>query len=382
MDRETGEAVRDVSVMLEGPDTTLLSITDGQGLFRFDRVEGGEYRVTVRHLAYGEHVRMATVEPGAVVALRILVGRRAIEVDPLVVEVMSERELEARSRGTMIQEVNRADIERAARTSQHLGDILRQTVPGLRVYDTNYLPGARVCIEFRGRRSMRFANQCQSPVLMLDGVRMSDPPSLYSTIQSSSIQRIEVVPPAEAGMLYGSESAFGVIRIETSLWLDKGEREVIPPHLRGGVYDWSLEVSRHPWERVLVSSFLGNAAGVVAGLAIANQCIRFQDLATHLFATDCDSWATAGAWTAAIAFPLLGAALGSRYAGATPLSRGKLLSAMAAGSVALLPGYALASASQPDLSSPAFRTGEVMVFLGIPLAVTAADRLFRRFRGW
>lgn len=381
MDRETGEAVQDAMVAMEGQDTTFLAVTDGRGLFAFPDVNGGEYQVTVRHLAYGEHVESVSVESDAVVALRILISQQAIELDPLVVEVLSERELRAKSRGTMIQEVTRSEIERAARTSFHLGDILRQTVPGLRVYDTPSLPGARVCIEFRGRRSIRFGNACQSVVLMLDGVRMYDPSALYGTIEINSIQRIEVVPPTEAGLLYGSDSAFGVLLIETRLWLEEEERESIPAHLRGGTYDWSLEVAKHSWKRVLIASFIGNALGVAAGISIADRCVRFDDLANDIFASDCDQLATAGAWAAAIAFPLAGAAMGARFAGATSLSRGRLIPAMVAGSVALLPGYSLISASQLETPSPTFTVGQVFVFVGIPLAVTVADRIFRKFRG-
>jgi len=381
MDRESGEGVTEATVILEGQDTAFMALTDSRGLFSFTQIGSGEYRVQVEHLAYGTHQERATVEPDALVALRILITRQAIELEPVVVEAMTRRELEERSRGTMIQEVTRGEIERAARTSHHLGDILRQTVPGLRVYDSNYSPGARTCVEFRGRRSIRFANRCQSPVLILDGVRMYDPPSLYNTIQPNSIQRIEVVPPAEAGILYGSESAFGVIVIETRLWLEEEEREALPPHLRSGVYDWSLELEDHSWKRVLLSSFVGNAVGVLAGLRLADECVRFEDLATDLFASDCDNWATAGAWGAALTFPLAGAALGARFAGATPLSRGSFLSAMISGAVAMVPGYALASAAQRNTSSPSFKAGQIMVFLGAPLAVTAADHIFRKLRG-
>lgn len=74
-----------------------------------------------------------TLETDVVVALRIMISQQAIELNPLVVESMSQRELNLRSRATMIQEVTREGIENAARTSSHLGDVLRQTVPGLRV---------------------------------------------------------------------------------------------------------------------------------------------------------------------------------------------------------------------------------------------------------
>jgi len=380
MDRETGEAVQDATVVLEGQDTAFLVVTDRRGLFSFKEVGSGEYRVRVTHLAYGVHAQGVTVEADALVALRILISQQAIELDPVVVEALSERDLRIRSRGTMIQEVTREEIERAIRTSYHLGDVLRQTVPGLRVYDSS-LPGARVCIEFRGRRSIRFGNRCQTPMVILDGVRMYDPPSLYSSIDPSSIERIEVIPPAEAGLLYGSESAFGVITIETKVWLTKEERETILPHLRGGVYDWTLEMEDYSWKRVFLSALVGNALGVAAGVAVANKCVEFDELATDLFASSCDQLPTAGSWAAVISFPLAGAALGARFAGATPISRGSFVPAMTAGAIALLPGYALVSASQQETRSASFRAGQIFVLLGIPAAVTIADRLFRKYRG-
>lgn len=381
MDRETGAVVSDATVLLEGQDTTVLAVSDGRGLFSFPSIHGGMYQVRVQHLAYGEHLESVEVESDAAVALRILISQQAIELDPLVVEALSQRELQARSRGTMIQEVTREEIERAARTSYHFGDILRQTVPGLQVRDTPFQPGARLCVEFRGRRSIRFANRCQTPLLILDGVRMHDPPSLYSTIQASSIERIEVIPPAEAGLLYGSESANGVLVVETKVWVDQEEKEALPAHLRTGTYDWSLEVEDHSWQSVFLASLVGNAVGVVAGLRLADECVRFDELHTDLFATDCDGWATAGAYSAALTLPLIGSAMGARLAGATPLSRGSFVPAMVSGLVALLPGYAMASASQQNPTSASFKAGQVMVFVGIPFAVTVADRLFRKFRG-
>ena len=51
MDRETGAAVQDATVILEGQDTVFMMVTDLRGLFGFSEVGGGEYRVMVRHLA-------------------------------------------------------------------------------------------------------------------------------------------------------------------------------------------------------------------------------------------------------------------------------------------------------------------------------------------
>ena len=379
IDKASGQGVPDATVALEGRDTILIRVSDERGLFRFAGMNGGEYRVTVTHLAYGRHSESVTVDPDVLVAVRVLVDAQAIELEPLVVEALSQQEIVQRSRGTMRQEVTRAEIERAVRTSGHLGDVLRQTVPGLRVYDTT-LPGARTCVEFRGRRSIRFARECQSPMLILDGVRMFDPPSLYSSIDPASIERIEVIPPAEAGLFYGSESAFGVITIETKLWSSPAERESIPAHLRGGVYDWRWEGGAHPTGRTFLSTSLVNALGVAAGLAVADRCIEFDELARDVFASRCGGWGTAGSWGAAVALPLLGSALAARLGGGTASSRGRPLPAIAAGAVALLPGYAMMSSASERRSSPTFRAGQVMVLVGIPAAVTIADRLFRSRR--
>jgi len=379
IDRQSGQGVRDASVALEGQDTIFMRVTDERGLFRFPEVNGGEYRVTVTHVAYGRHTESVVVEPDVVVALRVVVDAQAIELDPLVVETLSREELAQRASGTMRQVVTREEIEDAMRTSGHLGDVLRQTVPGLRVFDTR-LPGARTCVEFRGRRSVRFAQECQSPMLILDGVRMFDPPGLYGTIDPASIERIEVIPPTEAGLLYGSESAFGVITIETKLWPSPEAREAIPPHLRGGVHDWSLEVQPHPTRRAFLYTMAANTLGLAAGLAVANRCIEFDELNRNVFSSRCDRWETAGSWGAAILLPLVGSALGARLGGGTDASHGRLFPAIAAGSVVLLPGYAMMSSSAERRSSATFRMGEVFVLLGIPAAVTIADRMFRSFR--
>lgn len=64
MDRETGEAVQDATVVLEGQDTAFRAVTDNRGLFDFVQVGNGTYRAKVEHLAYGRHVQELEVEGG------------------------------------------------------------------------------------------------------------------------------------------------------------------------------------------------------------------------------------------------------------------------------------------------------------------------------
>ncbi len=380
LDRESGRPVEGATVVLGARE--LVAVTDAQGLFRFREVRPGRWAVHITHVAYGEHVDSVEVAPGAVIALRILVSRQAVELEPVVVEALSERELQLRSRGTRIQEITRAEIVESMRTAAHIGDVLRQRIPGVRVYDSKVLPGARTCIEFRGRRSIRFANRCQSPLVFLDGVRMDNPPLLFNTINLNSIQRIEVIPPTEAGLLYGSESAFGVILIETTVWAEDHQRmAALPRELRGrAVYDWSLEVRPHRWKRVFATAFLGNAMGLAVGLGLARNCLEFRELAYDIFATECGTWPTIVSRISAFAFPLLGTTVATRYAGATPLSRGSFAAAAAAAAMTLVPGYALTSSSLVDESRPTMWAGRLILLVGVPAAATVADNLFRRLR--
>jgi hypothetical protein len=139
-------------------------------------------------------------------------------------------------------------------------------------------------------------------------------------------------------------------------------------------------VESHSWQKVFLTSALGNALGIAVGWAVAGNCIEFETLARDVSNTECETWPTLGSWAAAFTFPLLGASLGARYAGATPISRGSLIPALSAGALTLLPAYAMASSAQLDGVSPTRVAGFLLLGLGVPAAVTAADYLFRKFR--
>ena len=99
MDSETGEAVDGATVVMEGQDTAFLMVTDDRGLFGFDAVGAGDYRVQVTHLAYGEHEQYVSVEPDAVLALRILISRQAIELGALPADLTAHQLLPEVERG-------------------------------------------------------------------------------------------------------------------------------------------------------------------------------------------------------------------------------------------------------------------------------------------
>ena len=381
-DRATQAPVEGASVLLEG--TTYSDVTNENGLFRISGLPGGVYRVIVSHLAYGIHDQAMNVPAGSEMAVRIALGREAIELDPVVVSARSDRERRNRGRGVRINELTANEIEGLIPTSRNLADVLQQSIPSLRSVPSTLANGYN-CIEFRNPATIRHAGDCRSPMTLLDGIRMFDPPMLFSTIDLASISRIELIPPAEAGAEYGSDSAFGVLLIETKSFSTEraragGEDRPMPGEL-AGTWNWDLEGSSHPSARVFLYSFLGNAAGLAAGLAVAERCVEFDRLAVDVFNSSCGRWGTLGARGAAITIPVLGATAAARFAGRTDFSHGRFWPTALAAGVALLPGYAIASSSTVDGFQGTTWISRFILLFGVPAATTLADYMYRRFDG-
>lgn len=382
-DRESQQPVADAFVELGG--TNHGALTNAEGVFRIRSVLGGSYALVVSHIAYGAHQQDLVVPQGGDIAIRVSLTSEAIELDALVVEAESERDRRNRARGIRVNELTADEIERYMATSRNLADVLQQAIPSLRSVPASIANG-RNCIEFRSPGSVQGVQRCRSPLTFLDGVRMWDPPMLYGALDLNSISRIELIPPAEAGAEYGSDSSFGVLLIETKTYRSERIRtgqadDPLSSHLLDSTWNWEHEDGDHSSARVFLFSALGNAAGLAAGLGIARECVDFNDLASDFFNSSCGSWGSAGARGAAILGPALGSALAARYAGATSNSRGRFWPAFAAAGVATLPGYAIASSSTVDGFEGTAWVSKVFLLIASPAVTTLADHMYRRFTG-
>lgn len=83
---------------------------------------------------------------------------------------------------------------------------------------------------------------------------------------------------------------------------------------------------------------------------------------------------------AGVVFPAIGSALGARYGGQTSLSRGDFMPTAIAAVMALVPGYALEVSSRRSGWEKTSTVAKVVLTIGVPAAVTFADRLFRKLR--
>ncbi|NIP59809.1 MAG: hypothetical protein GWM92_15985, partial [Gemmatimonadetes bacterium] len=75
LDHDTRRPVADAAVRLDGAD--LVTVSNGEGIFRFRDVPAGTYLLSVRHIAYGVHQDTLRIEPGTRLSVRVSVAQRA-----------------------------------------------------------------------------------------------------------------------------------------------------------------------------------------------------------------------------------------------------------------------------------------------------------------
>jgi hypothetical protein len=377
-DAETGAGIPDASVAL---GSEFLALTDSAGFFAIGDIPPGEHTLRVVHIAYGDFDRLVTLAAGEELGLRIRLSRTTIELEPVIVEALTQREFDIRSRGTRRNEITREEISRSVASGGHLGHVLSRYVPGIRLRTDQSRSGAPVCVEFRSPVSLHETLACKHPMVFLDGVRVSVPEYLYTSLPVENIQRMEVIPPGEAGVAYGTDSRYGVILIETRTAANVlGEREDYSPRMGTTRYDWGIEPEPYPLARVMGSALIGTAIGLALGYAVADPCLTFDGISPHFETSPCSGIPETASHLAWMTFPQLGATLGARYAGTTSVSRGRFFHTFLAGSLAAIPGLVLSLTNDEDGFFGSDVLGSLIIGIGIPLSTTLADRAFRRVR--
>ncbi len=217
-------------------------------------------------------------------------------------------------------------------------------------------------------------------MVLVDGVRSANPTITLNTIPVSDIHQVEVLPPGEAGLQYGSGSQYGVILIETFTGRTFANAGIGGPQPGSGLYSWALETEPYPWVRNYGLAFVVNAAAMAAGYAIAQSCLSFDDLTAHFTESSCGTLGNTGSRLALYALPQFALGYAAERAGGTDLSRGNAWRNAVAAAIMSAPGVVLALTTEADGFSGSRAIGGTMFILGAPAAAVAADRLFRRVR--
>lgn len=381
VDVDGGEGIPDVILRVEG--TTVSAASDDQGRFVLRGVPPGTWTLLVEHLAYGSHEHRIAVESGESVEIEVRMAQEAIELEPLVVEGETSLQRERRTTGASFWEVTREEIVASLGSSRHMGDLITQTIPGLRIRQDNNLSQNEVCLEFRSAASISIVNArpCNHPMVLLDGVIVTNPQYLYGSVGLDNLERIQVIPPGEAGVRYGTGSLYGVILIETRRPGPRRSgpdaRDVMAPR-EPFTFDWEQDPAGHSTTRAALGALAGNTLGLAAGLGLARQCIRV-DINDEI-ETSCGATTNVLAGMSAFVLPAVGSALGARWAGGTDLSEGRLVPALLGAGMMLFPGYAFSLSTVGGDQAVVNNIGYAFLAVGVPVAVTLADKLFRKLR--
>jgi hypothetical protein len=365
IDESTLQPIADVVVRVRG--TELSALTGSDGLFRFQAVPVGARQLVFEHVAYGEHVDTFAVRSEEETFLQIRLTARAVELPGVVVEGRTELEQRRQSTGFSMNEIQRPEIEEAAKRGQTLWELLRDAMPQVAVRDASR--GIAACVEFRG--AMRLTGGCNHMSIFMDGVLLSAPGTVYPNIPLGDIERLEAISPGQAGVQYGTLGGNGVLLIETRT----GPRPNRPDGSEEMVtygFDWDLEPQPYAWKRVVGGAFLVNALGLGLGIAAAHQCLQVSDQTLGV-QEGCAGMKALGAGALALALPVFGTSYAVRWGGGTDRSRGRLMPSVILASASAITGYLLVIQGQ-DVA------GGVLLGLGIPSLSVFSDRLFRVLR--
>jgi hypothetical protein len=389
LDFATGAPLEDVSLRVQGTDQVVQS--NDQGEFILRDAPAGTWTLEVSAEGYGARTYAIELEPGGFAEVEISLAAE----EPTPVQPSADPVDPVRMLGTVV------DAERIAGvvgTVRNLGELIRQTLPTLRVREASGFAGVGLCLEFRssssgGRGLVVEGNteewQCFHPQVFLDGIRSTDPEFIYSLTALDDIRRIQAIPTAEAGARFGA-APYGVILVETRFVADRpspvdigvgGASGGIPA---GGPYvsrsprgfDWTQDPEGHSFFKALIGATVGNALGLAAGIAVGRQCVFVEDL-TEEIAFSCGNGGVAAASVAAITIPAFGSALGARVGGSTDTSVGKLVPAMIGAGMGILPGYIFSLSTVGDGVQTMNTVGQVFLVVGSPIFATIADKVYR-----
>lgn len=363
---DSGSGVPIEGAVVELVDMGGGSVTDGKGEFRLAGVVPGGYELRVRHLAYGVRSETIEVPGGTDYALELRLSPRALELDPIDVEVLRRTPTES----TRSNVITRRQIDAVAPRARHVGDVVRNFIPSATVAEAR---GGYLCLEFRGARSSRTSG-CNYPLVVVDGLPIYSPGRFLRDLAVDDLERIEFIPASEGGARYGLGATHGVLVIETRRPAMAMEPERVGS--RGYLaYRWENEASGHPSTLAFAGALLGSLGGTAIGLA-ALGCFP----GSGESGASCVEARGVGSGLSATVLPLLGSVVGARLLGATERSRGRLLPMVVTGVLPAALGYAVYVEGSKTGFEGERLLGAVLVTVATPFVTTVADHFFRSVR--
>lgn len=363
VDADSGAPVADALVTIQG--TGLSVVTDPEGRFEISGVPVGDVQLVLQHVAYGEQAEALAVGPSGPLDFLIRVSSRAIELEPLGVEVASREAQARRASGTATNVIDRATIEAFPPGGQGLLPLLQSRIPSLRVLGS--------CVEYRFQQhavvhdpvnpELMITVPCRDITVYVDGVPNRQGSTLLGQLPPDAVERIQVLSPAEAGLQY-MDGGRGVILVE----MRRGVVTDTPYRIHVNGFGWD-EPEPYPWLRVLGASAVGNAVVNLVASRTLLDCRGEEPGRCH---------ATAG-MTAALLTGVMGPVT-TRWAGRTSYSEGRTYPALLVAAATASIGYMLYVRGENESSDASRTAGQIVLTVGIPLTLTLSNRVFRMLR--
>jgi outer membrane receptor protein involved in Fe transport len=204
-DSKSGQPIVGASIVLAG--TRWHRTTDDNGAYKLAEVTPGTYTLTASRIGYTRQSQSVTVAPAqeATVDLRLEVSASPLDA---VVVTGTLVPTEVKALPTPVTVLTSDDIEGG--NVRRVDQLFRGQVAGAVAWDEG--PGAVISvINMRGNSSLTVAPSIKT---YIDGVELAS--SQYiSTIDPSSIDRIEITHGPQASTLYGDGALNGVMQIFT-----------------------------------------------------------------------------------------------------------------------------------------------------------------------
>src|SRR5216117_2218585 len=218
--RGSGAPVSDAQVRVVG--TTLLTLTDAAGRFRFSDVPGTTVVLAVRRIQF--RATEDTVNVGDM-NVRIALEEKALELEGLVVTGTSAATAQ-REIGNAVGRINVGDVIKQGAPVNDVQDLLNGRVAGVLIQPATGAVGSGSRIRIRGASSFSLGNQL---LVYVDGVRVdadfasgptnqafgSSSISRFNDFNPDDIESVEIVKGPAATTLYGTEASNGVIQVIT-----------------------------------------------------------------------------------------------------------------------------------------------------------------------
>ncbi len=240
---DSGPQIRDVAIHISDPVTITGSVvdyatrapipgahvqlvgsnhaefTDAEGGFGFTGVPPGKQIIETNLIGYAPRIDSLTVFSNEALGLEIMLSTEAIALDPIVV-TGRRRERVFTTPGTRFSGLTEAQVDSIIPRIVDFPSLARAArVPGLSVTETIVAnafgdPQMGVCIQMLRNRSGN-ANACNMVEVRINDAPVADPAFFLLDLNPQDVASMQFITPIEAGLLYGTRGANGVLLIYT-----------------------------------------------------------------------------------------------------------------------------------------------------------------------